>query len=139
MSKLQVGANVVCWINGRQWGLVTDMDYNELSPREPEYGLDSMEPAELGPTTTLVTGVIRVLMARDNEMLEGMQVTAGLPYISSERYFSIMLQDRTSGFVIMTIDYASIDGQSWSVANKNLVRGQFNFKGMMVRNHYNQM
>lgn len=139
MGKLQVGANVACWINGQQYGLVTDIEYNELSQREPEYGLDAMEPAELSPTTTLVVGTIRLLMARESEMLEGMQITAGLPFISSERYFSIMLQDIATGFIIMTIDYASVDGQSWSMVNKNLVRGQFNFKGLMARNHYNQM
>ncbi len=137
LNKVQVGANVVCWINGQQWGAVTGLQYNENSPRTEERGIDSMEAFELAPTVVGVTGNIQLLMVRDSQGLEGRQVTAGLPYISSEHYFSMMLQDRTSGFIIMRIENASVDGQSWSPVARGMVRGQFNFKGLMVKNHYN--
>ena len=136
-NRVQIGANVVCWINGQLWGAVTGLQYSANSPRLEERGIDSMEAFELSPTTVSVTGTIQVLMLRNDEGLEGRQVTAGLPYISTEHYFSMMVQDRSSGFIIMRVDNASVDAQSWSYASRSLIMGQFSFKGLMAKNHYN--
>jgi hypothetical protein len=103
-----------------------------------EQGLDSMEMTELAPTTVRVQGTIQLLMQRNDEGLEGRQVTAGLPYISAEHYFSLMLQDRQSAFIIMRIDHASVEQQTWNPVAKGMVQGQFSFKGLMAKNHYNQ-
>ncbi len=136
-NRIQVGANTVCWINGQRWGAVTDIVYQQSSPRSEERGIDSMEAFELSPTVVSVQGTISLLMVRDDEGLEGRQVTAGLPYIATEHYFTIMLQDRASGFIVMRIDNASVEGQSWRHAAKSIVQGQFSFKGLMAKNHYN--
>lgn len=136
-NRIQVGANTICWINGQRWGAVTGFSYQQSSPRAEERGIDSMEMFELSPTVVSVQGTIQLLMIRDQEGLEGRQITAGLPYISTEHYFSIMLQDRSSGFIIMRIDNASVEGQSWAVMAKSFVQGQFSFKGLMAKNHYN--
>lgn len=137
-NRIQVGANLVCIINGQKWGAVTGMQYTLSSPRMEERGLDSMEATELSPTTVGVQGTIQLLMIRNDEGLEGRQVTAGLPYISSEHYFSIMLQDRQSAFIEMRIDHASVENQTWNPIAKGMVQGQFSFKGLMAKNHYNQ-
>jgi hypothetical protein len=137
-NKLQVGANLVCIINGQKWGAITGLQYTLSSPRMEERGLDSMEMTELAPTVVSVQGTIQLLMQRNNEGLEGRQVTAGLPYISAEHYFSIMLQDRQSAFIVMRIDHASVDNQTWYPVAKGMVQGQFSFKGLMAKNHYNQ-
>lgn len=137
-NRVQVGANIVCIINGQRWGAVTGLTYRELSPRMEERGLDSVEMTELSPTVVSVQGTIQLLMQRNDEGLEGRQVTAGLPYISSEHYFSLMLQDRQSAFIVMRVDNASVDEQTWNPMAKGMVQGQFSFKGLMVKNHYNQ-
>jgi hypothetical protein len=137
-NKVQVGAGLNLLLNGANYGIITDFQYQMLSPRVANRGIDTMEMSELAPTTVEVQGTVQVLMLRDDEGLEGRQLTAGLPYISTERYFSLMLQDRSTGFIVMTISYASIEGQSWAVRPRNLVQGQFTFKGLMARTHYNQ-
>ena len=137
-NRVQVGANLVCIINGQKWGAVTGIQYALASPRMQERGLDSMEAAELAPTIVSVSGTIQILMQRNDEGLEGRQVTAGLPYISAEHYFSIMLQDRQSAFIVMRIDYASVENQTWNPIAKGMVQGQFSFTGLMAKNHYNQ-
>jgi hypothetical protein len=135
---VQVGANLICIINGQRWGAVTGIQYTLASPRMEEQGLDSMEATELSPTVVRVQGTIQILMLRNDEGLEGRQVTAGLPHISAEHYFSIMLQDRQSAFIEMRIDHASVESQTWNPVAKGLVQGQFSFKGLMAKNHYNQ-
>jgi hypothetical protein len=137
-NRIQVGANLLCIINGQRWGAVTGMTYRLLSPRTEERGLDSMEMTELTPTTVSVQGTVQILMQRDDEGLEGRQLTAGLPYISSEHYFTLMLQDRASAYIAMKIDHASVDEQTWNPMAKGMVQGQFSFKGLMAKNHYNQ-
>jgi hypothetical protein len=77
-------------------------------------------------------------MIRDDEGLEGRNITAGLPYIPEERYFSLMLQDRFSGFIIFRADYCKVEGQAWNINAKQMVVGQFSFKGLTARNHFNQ-
>jgi hypothetical protein len=119
-NRIQVGANLVCIINGQKWGAVTGLQYT------------------LSPTVVGVQGTIQLLMQRNDEGLEGRQVTAGLPYISAEHYFSIMLQDRQSAFIEMRIDNASVEQQTWNPVAKGMVQGQFSFKGLMAKNHYNQ-
>jgi hypothetical protein len=137
-NRVQVGANLICIINGQKWGAVTGIQYSLASPRMQERGLDSMEATELAPTVVSVTGTIQILMQRNDEGLEGRQVTAGLPYISTEHYFSIMLQDRQSAFIVMRIDFASVENQTWNPIAKGMVQGQFSFTGLMAKNHYNQ-
>lgn len=138
MSKIQVGANVVCRINGKIWGAVTGIQYRMISPRFENRGIDSIVAAELEPTITTVMGTVQLVMIRDNEMLEGIGATQGLPYISTEQYFSFSIEDRTDGFSILKVERALVEEQQWMMATKQLVTGQFTFKGLQGLHHYNQ-
>lgn len=137
-NKIQTGANTLCFLNGQQTGVVTAINYRELSNHLPEFGLDSPEAFELSPTTVMIQGQIQVLMLRDDEALEKRGVTDGLPHIATEPYFTLEIQNRLSGFSIMKVERAKIDDQSWNVSAKGFYVGSFTFKGLMVKNHSNQ-
>ncbi len=137
-NKLQVGANIICRINGQDYGIVSGIQYTLTSPSDEERGIDAIEPFELSATITQVQGVIQVFMLRNDEGLEGRNITAGMPYIPEERYFSLMLQDRYSGFMIFKADYCRVESQSWNMQTKSIVTGQFAFRGLTARNHFNQ-
>jgi hypothetical protein len=138
MNKIQVGANIVCRINGKIWGAVTGLQYRLLSPHIEDRGVDSMVAAELSPTITSVMGTVQVMMIRDNEMLEGIGATQGLPYIATEQYFSLSIEDRSDGFSTLRVDRALVEEQQWNMATKTVVTGQFTFKGLQGLTHYNQ-
>ena len=137
-NKIQTGAGSIVLLNGQMWGIVTGLQYQLSSPRAEDRGLDSLEAFELGVTTTSVAGSISVLMLREDEGLEGRNITAGLPYISEEQYFTLEIQDRASGFSILKIEFCSLESQGYQFQPKNLVQGTFSFKGIQGRTHFTQ-
>lgn len=137
-NKLQIGANITCRINGQDTGIVFDIQYSMSTPHSEDRGIDSLEPFDLSPNMTEVMGTIQVYMLRNDEGLEGRNVTAGLPHIPEGLYFSLQLEDRDSGFLIFKADHCVCEVQQWRMATKSIVVGQFSFKGLTARTHMNQ-
>lgn len=137
-NKLQSGASVRCVINGQNMGTISDFTYTMLSPRDEDRGLDSLEAFELSPNLVGVQGSFSVFMVRNDEGLEGRNVTDGLPHISREKYFSILLQDRLTGFIFFKAERCSVEHQTWKLVARGLVTGQVSFKGTMGYTHFSQ-
>ena len=137
-NVIQVGADVVCRINGKIIGSVTGLQYRLLSPRVEERGIDCLTGFELAPTGTSITGTIQIVMVRNNEGVEATGATSGLPEVLNEPYFALHIEDRANGFSILKASQASVEEQTWDIRARGIVMGQIVFKGLLAANHFNQ-
>lgn len=134
MDRTSTAAGVKCFINGRDMGWVTGVTFDSATPHRAYYGIDSLKPFELIPTNLTVSGTISVIkMFGDGGSLEYQGIVSGFNKVITEKYFTLLLTQHTSAgasYVIFRADECSVDKQSWSFQNKQIVTGTFTFQGI---------
>jgi hypothetical protein len=129
-AKTIVSAGVVLHLNGRPYGRVTSFQFTSDTPRTAKYGIDSMLPTELAPTTTRVTGRIGIVRTVGDGGVEGAGMTTDFDTIPRERYFLLQLIERRSDTVIFEAKYCSLVQQSWSLPEKGRMSGEVAFEAL---------
>lgn len=124
------GASYKLWINNRIIGIATGFEWTSDPGRRPIYGLDQMQPFELAPGPSTITGRVDCIRVRDDGGLEGRGIAASDRNQTLEKYISIMLIDRVSDKVVFRCDQAAVNSQTWRVEAKGLLRGSFSFSGI---------
>lgn len=129
-AKTIVSAGVTVYVNGAPFGRVTSFRFSSNTPREAIYGIDSLDPFELAPTRTRITGSIGLVRTVADGGAEGAGLTTNYEQLSREKYFSLMLVERISDTVIFRADYCSVVNQQWDIAAKEMVRGTIEFEAL---------
>jgi hypothetical protein len=88
------GASVFCLINGAVFGRVTGFSFSSETQRKALYGIDSVDPVDLIPTITRLTGRLEVVRTKSDGGLEGAGIVAPYEFLSNEKYITIMLLSR---------------------------------------------
>lgn len=133
-SHLITGAKVLLYVNGEPFGKVMRFAWSAETPRKSFYTIDSAEPAELGQTTTRISGSLGIYRIHADGGAEGSGIVAPFPDLTKERYFSIVLLERTTDTVIFRADNCSLLSQSWDVPVRGFVTGTLNFQALSWSN-----
>lgn len=133
-AKVVVGAHVTCYINGQPYGRASQFSFRSMTPRKAIYGLDSMDPYELAPTTTKVTGTLRIYRTVGDGGAEGGGLTVPYEDLPREKYFTVQLIDRGSDKVLFQAELCSVVSQSWDVPMKGVVSGTLEFEAISWSN-----
>lgn len=133
-SHLITGAKVLLYVNGEPYGKVMRFSFSIETPRKSFYTIDDPSPAELGQTTTRVSGSIGVYRIHADGGAEGSGFVAPIPDLTKERYFSIVLLERTTDTVIFRADNCMLLSQSWDVPIRGFVTGALNFQALSWSN-----
>lgn len=118
------------YVNGAPFGRVTSFRFSSSTPRDAIYAIDSLDPFELAPTRTRVTGSLGLVRTIADGGAEGAGMTSNYEQLSREKYFSLMLVERISDTVIFRADYCSVVTQQWDVSAKEMVRGSIEFEAL---------
>lgn len=129
-----VAARLVCYVNGVRYGKVTGFHYSSETSHKEARGIDSLVPYELMPTSVRVTGSMSVVRTTADGGLEGAGLTAPIPDIPRERYFSLTVLDRMTDTVVFRADQCKVTSQSWAVEARSPVSGQFTFQAIIFNN-----
>jgi hypothetical protein len=129
-ARIVVSASVKCYLNGKPFGKVKDFRYNVSTPRKAIYGIDSIEPYELAPTTSRVSGSLTIYKTMADGGVEGAAMVARTEEIPREKYFSLMLVDRISQTIMFEAKYCSVQSQSWSLSERGIVMGTIDFESL---------
>jgi hypothetical protein len=124
------GASLKIFINNRVFGIASSISWESDAGRRAIYGLDQITPFELAPGQNRITGRIECLRIRQDGGLEGRGVTVHDDKQLLEKYISIIVIDRLTDTVVLRVDNAAVNRQSWQVENRNLLRGSFEFEGL---------
>ncbi len=135
-GKLQVGAAVVCRINGIDYGFVTGIKLDTPTPRGKARGIDSPFIIDLMPTTIETGGSVEVLRLINDGGLEARNLVLSPRYFIVEKHFTLELVERQTDTILYRAKYCSVENQSWNVVAKGMVTGTFNFTGVVAYNDY---
>ena len=127
-ARTVVGASVLCYIDGGVFGRAIDFSFQTATPRRAIYGIDSLEPVELAPTQTKVSGTLRVIRTIGDGGSGDM--TGDSNNFEREKYFSIALVDRNTDTVFFQAKSCSITSQNWSIPSKGHVSGTITFDAL---------
>lgn len=128
------GAKVLCYINGKLFGRVTSFSWASATPRKKIRCVDISIPLELAATTTDLTWQMGVLRTIGDGGLQGSGIVADFNNVIKEKYFTILLIERTSNLVLFKSDLCNTDSESWSVVNKSIMSGQVSGSGILWQN-----
>lgn len=125
-------ARILVYVNGRLFGRCTSFSWTSASPRRKIHVVDLPHAIELAATTVDVTwnmGVLRVI--GDGGLQGAGMVAPQQALLAREKYFSLLLIERTSGLPIFQADLCQVDAEAWTVASKNLLSGQVQGSGIV--------
>jgi len=125
-----VTAGVICYINGKPFGRVKDFRFESSTGKKPQYAVDTLEPYELIPTITRVTGSMTLQRTVGDAGAEGAALTVRFEDLPRERYFSVQLIERVSDTLIFEAKYCAVTRQSWSFPEKGVVTGSVEFEAI---------
>lgn len=132
-NKLVAGAGVKCLLNGVAIGTITGIDWQFVTPKEEERGVDAMLPFEQAPMHAAVAGNVQLYRTRDDNGLEGLGIINPMGYIAEDQYFVLELKDIKTGNCYLKVTQAVVNNQNWSVRAKGVLTGQFSFAGNMAK------
>lgn len=128
-AKVLSSAAVVAYVNGALYGKVTGFRFNSASARRVLHCIDTLEPVELTPGPTKITGTIRLLRIIDDGGAEA-AFTAHFNNLPAEQYFSFVLLDRGTGVVVFKASKCSVMNQTWEFPAKGIVTGVIEFEAL---------
>lgn len=132
-SPLLTGAQVVCYINGSICGKVASFNWDSQTPRRFIQTIDTLVPVETVPLPTSIVGTVGIYRIHGDGGAEGLGMVAPNGYNELEKYFTIMILDRTNDMVIFQADNCSVMSQSWAI-QRGYVMGQIQFRAMTWNN-----
>lgn len=125
-----VSAGIIVYLNAKPYGRVKDFAFESVTGKKAQYGLDSLEPYELIPTSTKVTGHMTIVRTIGDAGAEGAAITARFEDLPRERYFTIQLVERVSDTLLFEARYCSVTRQAWNVPEKGMVTGTVEFEAL---------
>lgn len=126
LSRLQVGAQTLVYINGRLFGRCADVGYESNTPQRFVQPIDVIVPAELVPGAAKASGTISIYRLHGDG---GIQAAGMIPTwrdLMRAKYFSILVIDRFSDTVTFRADACSVTREAWR-HGRGYVMGQIAF------------
>ena len=128
------GAAIVCYVNGTPYGRVSGFSFRSATPRRALYGLDVIDPQELAPTQTKISGTLKLYRTVGDGGAEGAGMVANFEDLPREKYFTLQLVDRGSDKVIFQAQKCSVTMQAWDFPRKGVVTGSLEFEAITWNN-----
>lgn len=135
-AKTLTGAHVICYINGRLYGRVSDFNWTSQTIHKPIYGIDSADPQELGATQTRISGEMAVYRLIGDGGSQGASIVPKYEDVPRGKYFNIVLIDRSTDSVLFKSQYCVLQSESWSIPSRGVISGRLSFEGIDWENEY---
>lgn len=131
------GAKVLCYINGKLYAKVTSFQWTSTTSGKELETIDMELPVEIAATRSRLGFSMSLLRQIGDGGIEGPGITAFQGQVIREKYFNVILIERTSGLVLFRSDFCKVQQQSWSITAKNLMSGQVSCSGIAWINEAN--
>lgn len=132
--KIVVAAKVLVYINGKLFGRCTSFSWASATPHKKIRTVDIQWPVELASTTTEIVWTMGLLRTIGDGGLQGAGVVAPQAVLSKEKYFTLLLIERTSNLTLFRADMCAVDAENWTITAKGLMAGQANGSAIIWNN-----
>lgn len=130
ITKTLSGADISVYVNGRLFPPVSEITWQANTGRHAIQGIDKAEPQELVPGNTTITGTMEIIRTKRSGGIEGAGLMASVTKILQEKYFSLLLIDRSTDSVLLYIEDASVDGYTGRAGARGIVTLSVQFEGI---------
>src|SRR6266404_6482504 len=132
MSQAHVlrSADLSVYLNGQPLGIASNLTWSIKNGRRPIWGIDNESPMDLAPGQRIIEGTIQCYYLHNSGGLEGLAIVAAGNVLLFEKYSTLVVLDRVTGDVVLSVQKLSVGDQTWSAAPKGLVQGSFSFIGI---------
>lgn len=133
-SKVITGGRTFCYINGNLFGRIDSFSFGYGTPKKAIRGIDIPFPIELAPTYLEVTGTMTLYRLVGDGGTQGAGINVDPMLLSLQKYFTILITERSSDINLFKADYCSTDNESWTVAARGVMKGTVTFHGIVWSN-----
>lgn len=134
VSNVIVGSKVVAYVNGLVYGRTTALSIDSETPRKEIMTVDVQWAQELAATTVHTRGNLTVLRLSGDGGAQGAKVSAPQTQISNEKYFHLLVVDRTTGVTLFESANCQCNSESWSVDARGRMEGRISFSAILWNN-----
>ncbi len=133
--SLVTGAKVLCYVNGKLFGRVSSFSWSSSTPRKKIRVVDIPHPVELAATTTEITWQMGVFRSVGDGGMQGAgMIAAQQTAVMREKYFTILLLERSSNLVLFKADFCNADSENWAINAKAIMVGNVAGSGIVWGN-----
>jgi hypothetical protein len=122
-SRIVVAAKVLVYVNGVLFGQCTSFAWNSATPHKKIRTVDIQFPVELASATSEINWTMGVLRTIGDGGLQGAGIIAPQNLLSKEKYFTLLLVERTSSLQLFRADMAVADAENWQINAKGKMEG----------------
>jgi hypothetical protein len=135
MSQAQTmaAANIRVFINGIVMPNISSLQYSISNGEEEIFGIDSQNAQEISSTKSTVNGTISGIRIKSSGGLQSRKMVPLLGEVLEGNYFSIRIEDSSSGFNILFVPYAKVSREDTQIQAKGTVKFSLNFVGILAR------
>jgi hypothetical protein len=128
--NLITGPRVLVYINGKLFGKIVSFQWGSATPRKKIRTIDIPHPVELAATTVDMNWNMSVLRLIGDGGAQGAGIVAQQTLLSREKYFTILIIERTTNTTLFRADFCNTDNESWVIQAKDIMRGTINGSGI---------
>lgn len=133
-SNLITGPHCVCYINSVPLARAASVTADIATSRRVVKGIDVLRATELIPVEQLVGGGLSVFRLHRDGGVEAAGLIGTWDSMTREKYFSLMIIDRSTDTTVLQVDRCSIQKQSWTYQPKSYVMGTITWTGLIYNN-----
>lgn len=111
-QRILVGANIICYLNGKPLGFVAGFHYNASTPSREIRGIDLPEVVELAATTSSCKFTMTVFRVKGGGGIQGIGMGPVSAEIPRGKYFDFILIDRVTDTVVWQGRWCRVDSES---------------------------
>ncbi len=134
IANLVTTPHCVCYINNVPFARCCGLTFDVVTPRKELRGIDNLQAVEEIPIGASIKGTLQVYRMHRDGGVEAAGLVATMDSLTREKYFSLMVIDRSTDTVLMQVNNASVHNQSWSFVPKSFVIGTVTFTGLNYNN-----
>lgn len=132
--RLISSARILVFINNRLYGRCGGISWQAVTPKKAARAVDTPVVQEYMPTTIEVAGTMAIYRMIGDGGVEGAGIQANQIDVAREKYFTIVLVERSTDTPILQINQATVQSQSWNATAKGMLMGQVSFSGIIFTN-----
>lgn len=129
-AKSLTGAHIVCYINGKLYGRVSNFTWDSQTVHKQIYGLDSADPFELAAAQTKIGGNVSIYRLIGDGGAQGAGIVPKYEDMPRGRYFNVTLLDRSTDLIVFQAKYCVLQAESWSIPMRGIITGQLHFEAI---------
>lgn len=127
-------ARVLVYVNGRRFGRCTSFTWSSQTQHREVETVDLEFPVELATARAKLSWQMGVVRTTGDGGAQGAGMVPQQTALSREKYFTLQLVDRASGYTLFKCSMCVTNSEQWTIRAPGVVAGQVSGAGITWSN-----